>query len=218
MSSRMDDSYKPYVEGKAVNTPMHVEGEDGAVQKALNRLPPRGGFSKASEAVGRVVLGAGVVVAGVAAAAVALPLAGALVAGTAALVAAGVALAAASVVAASPFLAVGGVGLLSYMAVKKGMDAGNKLKAEAKDKGYVGESPVKDLCKGLACDMVGNFKNFFTQRSLEALPTLNSHSDALDKRANILEVLNEHEIDTQKSNGLISSFLSLILFIKIKSA
>ncbi|MBA3602401.1 MAG: hypothetical protein H0W50_01875 [Parachlamydiaceae bacterium] len=123
-------------------------------------------FSKASEAVGSVILGT------------AIGAGGAIVA----------ALAAVSVLAASPFIALGGVAFLGYLGGKKALSSGNQVHNNIKDKldakGYKGDSPIKDFCKDQACRVGAQIKNFFTQRALEALPSIYENKN-LQADANI---------------------------------
>ncbi len=177
--------FEPLSEKSASNQLINVEKLLGS--------QPRSGFSKASEAIGKValapILGIGGIVGGavVGTAAAAIGIVGAtgVLAGSAALVAAGVALAATSILVGSPLLLVGGAFLLGYK-------IGDALKTKNDVKVSNEETPIKDFCKNQACKIGGQITKFFSQHTLETMPAINLEAEAISKRAEIFKEINQN--------------------------
>jgi hypothetical protein len=111
---------------------------------------------------------------------------------------AGIALA----VVASPLIAVGGLTYLGFLAGKKIEASVEKASAQYKSQ---------------ACRIGGLMKNFFTQRIPEALsPRFIGLSEALEKGAEILEIIEEFEFVPEDENGLISQ-ADLIFMQKVEN-
>ncbi|MBA3285673.1 MAG: hypothetical protein H0U27_11530, partial [Nitrosopumilus sp.] len=79
--------------------------------------------------------------------------------------------------------------VLSYKGVEKAKDG---LKAKADEKGFTGESQIKNFCKDQACKVGGQIKNFFTQRLGEAVKTPENKLDLISMRHEINDIITKN--------------------------